>query len=55
MYVKGAIFNLEVINNLFGNKNSVQFDVRGATSSKCLFRQNCHSRDGFCSLQGECI
>ncbi len=55
MYADMVVFNPKVINNLDGGNNSVQSEVRGAAPSNAYLGRNCHPRDGFCSLQGECL
>lgn len=55
MYANIAVFNPKVINNLDGDNNSVQSEVRGAAPSNAYLGRNCRPGDGCCSLQGECI
>lgn len=55
MYADTVFFNPKVINNLDADNNSVQSEVRGAAPSNVYLGRKCHPRDGFCSLQGECI
>lgn len=55
MYVNVAVFNPKVINNLDSDNNSVQSGARGAAPCDAYLSRNCHPKDGFCSLQGECI
>lgn len=55
MYAYIAIFNPKVINNLDGDNNSVQSEVRIAAPSNAYLDRTCHPKDGFGSLQGECI
>lgn len=54
-FVCMQISNPKVINNLDGANNGVQSEVRGAAPNNAYLGRNCHPRDGFCSLQGECL
>ena len=55
MYADTVFFNPKVINDFAADNNSVQSEVRGAAPCNAYLGRNCHPRDGFCSLQGECI
>lgn len=55
MYANVAVFNPKVRNNLDSDNNSVQSEARGAAPCDAYLSRNCHAKDGFCSLQGECI
>jgi len=53
MYANIAIFNPEVINNLDGDNNSIQSEVRGMVFCHAYLGR--HPRDGQRLLQGECM
>lgn len=44
MYANTAVFNPEVINNLDGDNDSVQSEVRGAASSNACLGRSCHHK-----------
>lgn len=55
MYANIRVFNPKVTNNLDSDNNSVQSGAREAAPCDAYLSKNCHPKDGFCSLQGECI
>lgn len=55
MYANAAVFNPKVINNLDGDNNSVQSEGSRAAPRNAYLSRNCHPKDGFLSLQGECF
>ena len=48
------VFNPEVINNLDSDNKFAKSELSVAAHSNAYLGRNCHPRDGFPSLQGEC-